>query len=433
MSPEHEVRDVSTVIDWSLENLVRITRDTDNDPLIATIGESYSGGAMLLASRNEPRIDTMIPITTWFDFPHSLAPNQVPKSGWLSTLLLVSNVLNPGSMDPIINDSYWQARDGKLGLEIESYLAARSPKTYCGDYASIHADTLLIQGFRDVAFPINEAIGNLQCLSKSGRDIRLIGTQGGHLLPFTQWSFPTPGYEVETEVHCDEQTLNLTQVVLDWLDEKLKHQPNKAEYIPSICLTQDEQRGLVMHEIPRGGREFKVPASSISSGFTGFFESPLWPLERFVGWFTPTDRSPKFDSEGGSGTLRPAFTPLYVAASDQDLVGIPLFNGHLSSSDPDPMVFLGVAVKRARGRYYELVSDQVTPLRGTGDHRVDMMAISTHLKAGDTLGIWLFGYHNQYRFSHTGWFMDATLEGLIELPLLEDDPKLISSRNQMKH
>ena len=433
MSPDHEVRDLSTVIDWSLDNLVRISRDQDTDPLIGTIGESYGGGAMLLAARVEPRIDTMVPITTWFDFPYSLAPNQVPKSGWLSTLLLVNNILNPGSMDPIINESYWLAREGNLGPQIETYLKARSPRTYCDDYQNTKVDTLLIQGFRDVAFPINEAVGNMECLSKNGGDVRLIGTQGGHLLPFTQWSFPTPGYEVEAVVHCDHQTLDLTRVVLDWLDEKLKHQTGKASYIPDICLTQNYQRGIALDQVPRGGREFKINPTQINSGFTGFFEAPLWPLEHFIGWFMPTNRVQQLDPQGGTGSLRPAFTPLYVADRDLDLVGIPLFNGHLQSTEPDPMVFLGVAVKRADGRHFELVSDQVTPLRGSRDHQTDMMAISTHLEPGDIVGVWLFGYHNQYRFSHTGWFMDATVEGLIELPLREKNPKFISSRNQMKH
>ena len=86
------------------------------------------------------------------------------------------------------------------------------------------------------------------------------------------------------------------------------------------------------------------------------------------------------------------------------------------------MVFVGVAVKRANGRYYELLSDQVTPLRGIGHHKTDLMAISTRLEPGDTVGIWLFGYHNQYRFSHTGWFMDAAIEGTIALPLLGPTP-----------
>lgn len=433
MSPQHEVIDLSTVIDWSLENLVRISRDPSGDPLIGTLGESYSGGAMLLNSRNEPRIDAMIPITTWYDFPASLAPNTVPKSGWLTTLLMVSNTLHPGSMDPIINRSYWDARDGELGPEIEDYLTQRSPKSYCSDYTQVSADTLLIQGFRDVAFPINEALGNKACLEQSGRDVRLIGTQGGHLLPFTQWSFPTPGYEIEPVVHCGNQTLELTQVVVDWLDEKLKGITGKADHIPTLCLTQDYQRGIVLSHVQRGGRTFTVPPSEIRSGFTGFFEAPLWPLERMLGWFTPTDRSPTLATHNNSGTLRPAFTPLYVAQQPQNMVGIPLFRGHLASQEADPMVFLGVAVKRARGRYYELVSDQVTPLRGAGDHQVEMMAISTHLEPGDTVGTWLFGYHNQYRFSHSGWFMNATLEGLIQLPLLDAEPKRVSSGNQMKH
>lgn len=431
MSPEHEVRDVSTVIDWSLANLHRISRDNQNDPIIGTIGESYGGGAMLLNSRLDPRIDAMIPITTWHDFPFSLAPNRVPKSGWLTTLLMVSNTLNPGSMDPIINQSYWQARDGQLGPEIEAYLTARSPKTYCHQPRASHPDTLLIQGFRDVAFPVNEAVANMECLQEGGSDVRLIATQGGHLLPFTQWSFPTPGYEVEETVHCGNQTLTLTQVAVDWLDEKLKGTVGIAAYIPPLCLTQSYDRGIVAQRITRGGPSFKVAPIEITSGFTGFFESPLWPLERLAGWFTPTAASPRITPGETSGSLRPTFSPLYVAQQEQDLVGIPRFQGHLSSTQPDsdPIVFVGVAIKRANGRYYELVSDQVTPLRSIGDHQTDLMAISTHLEPGDIVGVWLFGYHNQYRFSHTGWFMDAALEGVIELPLLETKPNRISARN----
>lgn len=420
MSPEHEVRDMSTVIDWSLSNLIRIQRAPDGDPLIGTIGESYSGGAMLLNSRSEPRIDAMVPITTWHDFSGSLAPNAVPKSGWLTTLLMVSNTLNPGSMDPIINESYWEARDGALGPEIEAYLNHRSPQAYCADYQVVTADTLLIQGFRDVAFPLNEALANKACLEQSDGDVRLIGTQGGHLLPFTQWSFPTPGYEIESVVHCDDEALVLTQVVVDWLDEKLKGKTGQAAYIPDLCLTQDYDTGIVLEQIQRGGTTFKLQPTAINSGFTGFFESPLWPLERMLGWFIPNARSPELDTDGGNGTLRPAFTPLYVAKSPQNLVGIPVFQGHLASSttESDPMVFLGVAVKRANGRYYELISDQVTPLRGIGDHQTEMMAISTHLEPGDIVGTWLFGYHNQYRLPqwmvhgcHTGGVDPASITG----------------------
>lgn len=431
MSPEYEVRDMSTVIDWSLVNLVRISLDASGDPLIGTIGESYSGGAMLLSSVRDPRIDTMIPITTWHDFPSSLAPNRVPKSGWLTTLLLVSNVLNPGSMDPIINESYWRARDGRFDSDIEAYLTDRSPKTYCDQPHASHPDTLLIQGFRDVAFPVNEAVANMACLQQGGSDVRLIATQGGHLLPFTQWSFPTPGYEVEAEVHCGDQTITLIQAAVDWLDEKLKGDTGKAAYLPELCMTQSYERGIVVDQVQIGGKEFRVEPTEITSGFTGFFEMPLWPLERMLGWFTPTNREPELDGEGGSGGMRPAFTPLFVAREEQDMVGIPRFHGHLSTTDSesDPIVFLGVAVKRASGRYFELVSDQVTPLRDVGDHRTDLMAISTHLEPGDIVGVWLFGYHNQYRFSHTGWFMQASLEGLIELPLLDSKPNHISSRN----
>ena len=425
MDPEHEVKDVSTVLDWALGNLHRISLDAHGDPLVGMVGESYGGGAMLLGSAQDDRIDALIPITTWNNIAFSLAPNAVPKSGWLTTLLLVNNTLNPGKVDPVINDAYWKARDGALEPQMEQYLLTRSVSTHCQRGQITHADTLLIQGFRDVAFPLNEAVANMECLQSTGSDVRLIGTQGGHLLPFTQWSWTFPGYEVENTVHCGNEELDLVDTAVAWFDAKLRQQPEKISNLPRICLTQDYERGLTLDHIPHGGRSFRFGDTHISSGFTGFFESPLWPLERMAGWFTLTDRHPQLPKDKTSnGSMRPAFTPLYVARSDEVLVGIPNFEGKLSApeDEADPMVFVGVVVKRANGRYFELVSDQVTPLRGVGHHKVDLMAISTRLEKGDMVGVWLFGYHNQYRFSHTGWFMEAAIAGTIALPLLGPVP-----------
>ncbi|MFZ5603622.1 MAG: alpha/beta fold hydrolase [Pseudomonadota bacterium] len=419
MDPEGEVRDVSSVIDWSLAQLKRISRDRAGDPRIGMIGESYGGGAMLLAGSQDERIDALIPVTTWHDFYASLSPNQVPKSGWLTTLLLGDNLLNPGTVDPMINDAYWKARDGILEPAMVDYLKVRSPATRCANGQISHADTLLIQGFRDVAFPLNEAIANRECLQRSGSDVRLIGTQGGHLLPFTQWSWVYPGYAVEDKVHCGAATLDLVTAAVDWFDEKLRDIPGKAANIPPICLSQSYERGIQVDQIQKGGHPFRFGRTAIHSGFTGFFEVPLWPLERMAGLFLPRAHpQPVSVPQESTGTLRPAFTPVYVAKQAQELVGIPLLDGQVASSVDDPMLFAGVAVKRSRGRYYELLNDQVTPLRGNGRHQVEMMAVSTHLEAGDVVGIWLFGYHNQYRFSHTGWFMDAAIEGTIALPLL---------------
>lgn len=424
MDADHEVRDVSTVLDWAQTNLKRITVDGSGDPLVGMIGESYGGGAMLLASAEDSRIDALVPITTWNNIAYSLAPNQVPKSGWLTTLLLVNNILNPGNSDPFINDAYWKARDGQLDLDTVQKLIDRSVSTRCELGKVPRADTLLIQGFRDVAFPVNEAIANMECLRASGSDVRLIAAQGGHLLPFTQWS-RIPGYYVEPKAHCDEQVLDLVDTAVNWFDAKLRQQPDKAATIPRICLTQSEDRGIVVDHITRGGHRINVDTTRINSGFTGFFEMPLWPLERMAGFILPARRHPEgVLGTTGSGTLRPAFTPLYIARKDQDLVGIPTFEGVLTApeDEADPMVFVGIAVKRANGRYYELVSDQVTPLRGTGHHQTDLMAISTRLEQGDIVGLWLFGYHNQYRFSHTGWFMEAAIAGTIALPLLGPQP-----------
>src|SRR5690606_24213122 len=130
---------------WAQTNLKRITVDGSGDPLVGMIGESYGGGAMLLASAEDSRIDALVPITTWNNIAYSLAPNQVPKSGWLTTLLLVNNILNPGNSDPFINDAYWKARDGQLDLDTVQKLIDRSVSTRCELGKVPRADTLLIQ------------------------------------------------------------------------------------------------------------------------------------------------------------------------------------------------------------------------------------------------------------------------------------------------
>ncbi len=419
MDPEYEVRDVTTVIDWAEKNLRRITVDEKRDPLVGMIGESYGGGASLMGATQDKRIDAIIPVNTWNSFETSLAPNRVPKSGWLTTLILVGNSFNPGSMEPLLNQAYWQAREGIIEKEIFDYLSPHSTFHNCQNGKYPEADVLIIQGFRDVLFPINEGIRNRECLLRKGKDIRFIGAQGGHLLPFTQWSL-IPGYTLESDVHCGDKKLNLIQVAVNWFDEKLKGKKDAAKNIPGMCLTQGYDRGIVVGDILKGGEYFEFENIEVNSGFSGFFESPLYLLDRLIGFVTPTMKHPRLEDHAElSGTLRPAFYPLKTFDGAMSLTGIPKLRVSIVATEQEePVVFIGIGVKRARSRHIELVSDQIVPLRGDGLHDIDMMAVSTRLEPGDIVGITAAGYSNQYRFSGGDWFSKVTLSGSINVPIL---------------
>ncbi len=419
MDPDYEVRDVSTVIDWAENNLHRISADENHDPLVGMIGESYGGGASLMGATQDKRIDAIIPVNTWNSFETSLAPNRVPKSGWLTTLILVGNSFNPGNMEPLLNKAYWQARDGVIEEEVFDYLTPHSTYHNCQNEKYPAADALIIQGFRDVLFPINEGIRNRECLLKSGNDIRFIGAQGGHLLPFTQWSL-IPGYTLESDVHCGDKTLNLIQVAINWFDEKLKGKYGAADDIPSMCLTQGYDHGIVVDNIMKGGEYFEFDNIEVNNGFSGFFESPLYLMDQLVGLITPTMKQPILDDHASpSATFRPAFFPLKTVEKTVSLTGIPtLLANIVVTENEEPVIFVGIGVKRARSRHIELISDQIIPLRGEGKHNVEMMAVSTRLEPGDILGITAAGYSNQYRFSGGDWFSKALLSGSINMPIL---------------
>lgn len=423
MDPDYEVKDVSAIIDWASANIHRISPDTRGDLAIGMIGESYGGGAQLLGSINDKRIDALIPITTWNSFQTALTPGQVPKSGWLTTLIAVGNTLNPGHMEPVLNRAYWQARSGRVEKEIFDFLATHSPRYYCDNGEKPHADILLIQGMRDVLFPLNEALENYNCMAEGNRDVRLIATQGGHLLPFTQWSW-IPGYQVESEIYCDNQKIDLPDMAVSWFDEKLKGIPGKAGAIPKICITHDYESGTTFTQLPEITHHYRFDSLTLQNNFTGFLEAPLGVADTFAGWVVPRMNAPVLEDHANiDASIRPAFAPLKVVQKDAILAGIPRMRLKMAAKDSsdEPILFVGIAVKRAHSRKIELISDQITPLRGTGSHTGEMAGISTRLHKNDIIGVWVSGYSNQYRFSGGDWFTSTTLSGEIGLPFYNKD------------
>jgi len=421
MDPNIEVKDLSWTLDWAERNIPRLTYDKDK-PVVGMLGESYGGGLQLLAASLDDRIKAIVPITTWYDFSNVLVPNNVVKTGWLTTLVGMGNLMNPMTMNRDLTSSYFKALVSEVPSHFAPMMSSRSLSTacYCTSQSIPHADAFFIQGFRDVLFPVNEAIENMNCLKASGRDVRLLATQKGHLLPMTQFAMSLPGYDIDNKVTCDGQERRTDEMVLAWFDEKLKGQKHKADIVPKMCLTHDDQSGTTFEAIPYGGREFTFKSAKVGSGFAGLFELPLNLVDWIGSSFTL-----KHNESGGditaeyrdnrTGLLRPVFVPLYRVDENTTIAGIPTAQFNISGDNED-IIFASIGVKRNGAVSTEIISDQVYPFRGGQVHTVELPAISTQLRRGDRLGLVFAGYSNQYRLS-SHITSRASISGRVRLPI----------------
>ena len=216
MNPDLEVRDLTTILDWAEQNIPRLARDDNDDIKVGMIGESYGGGIQLIGTMLDNRIDALVPMTTWYDLESALIPNDVPKGGWIKTLKLAGDWLNFRKLNPPLRDAFKQAMNGQVDEEVRKEYASHAMSHFCNQGMAPGANALLIQGFRDVLFDMEQALQARDCFARSGRDVTLIAQQGGHLLPLEQPSPSMPLWYLEKQLHCGETPLDTKQVAVDW-------------------------------------------------------------------------------------------------------------------------------------------------------------------------------------------------------------------------
>lgn len=64
--PEKEAQDVISIMNWAEQNLPQLAKN-QNGVRAGMIGESYAGGIQYLVSALDPRLQAIVPITTWYD------------------------------------------------------------------------------------------------------------------------------------------------------------------------------------------------------------------------------------------------------------------------------------------------------------------------------------------------------------------------------
>lgn len=420
MDPDYEVQDFISVLDWADETLPRLRRAPDGDPYVGASGESYGGAVQILASMEDPRLDAIVPIATWYDLQQALAPNDVVQGFWPFALDWLGTLGSGFDFDLINEASYQAALSGKIDSATTLDLSRRSPSEYCRNGRGIQADALFIQGLRDVLFPLNHGLANWACARDAGQDAYLVAIQDGHIMPWPMqaWS-GTPLFNTQADIRCGSYESTAIAMVLAFWDEKLKGQPESR---PRHCLTFDfgEPMATAGVLLEPGGEVFHVQETPVALAMSGRLELLLQPWDWLSGWFVPAGEvPPAIEQPVTGGSLRPAFVPLYRAREGDFLAGVPRLELATSIEDDgkDGVVFAGLGVRRPGSPAIEVIHEQFTPLRIPAEQHTDMAGVVYPLAADETVGLVLQGFTGAYYNRGKGWGDKAFVEGAVTLPL----------------
>ncbi|WP_372777453.1 CocE/NonD family hydrolase [Litorivivens sp.] len=459
-----------------------------NNLVVGAMGSSYGGGYQLLlhAVDEKNRLDALVPDITWHDLRYSLNPGDTLKTAW--DLLLVAGgeagSYRPGlqnqesplarGLDLYIKETLVRGASTnefpRNALEWFRYhsptywcgLNGEATRPYSGGESAINnnlnpdtppgsntrsgqapVDVLLTQGFRDTLFNFNDAWWNYQCLRDRGGDVRLMTHQSGHIL---QGFVPAPGpFKFQEEGgngNCG--AINRNEATKAWFDEKLKGRPPSdllANTQDQLCISLDDDDAVL---IPQGtllatrtdttgigSKAFTVDNIQLSNVPNGALAQQLYNAGQTFSVF-----------------------PLVQVTSDNGaiLAGIPL--AQLTVSTPqtvndtacamgsvpgirvgcDSISFVGLGVKRADSDSWQLIDDQIMPVRGIRHHdNIEMVGVAERLNPGDEIALLVYGYHPQYlaSFSRDPSIQAVNLAGSIDLPLYasDDDGQPITSES----
>ncbi|HVF03510.1 MAG TPA: CocE/NonD family hydrolase [Frankiaceae bacterium] len=187
-----------------LAGLGYVRLDGPGDPRVGMVGGSYGGQVQYAAAAVDKRIDTIIPVITWWDLSYSLAPNNlglgehtatippgVPKWQWTElffTLGVSQPVQHPDSTPkppsscPGFDPRACQANAdtiarGYPGPDTIAMLRGVSVASYVDD---IKIPTLIAQGQADTLFNLNEGVAAYQALKARKVPVKLMFQSWGH-------------------------------------------------------------------------------------------------------------------------------------------------------------------------------------------------------------------------------------------------------------
>jgi len=462
MSPDFEGQNLIAVLDWA-EDLEGLRRRGNDEMYVGAYGGSYGGGYQLLLHGVDPkhRLRVLAPDITWHDLPYSLNSHDVIKSGYALALSAGGESGSELETDTVIREALVEGAATNVFPEpARNFFRYHSFRYFCdGEPAGEQtfsfpgavpdprevlplpppaADVLLTQGFRDTLFNFNDALANYECLKRFGGDVRLLTHESGHILPVSPTSVPgaeeglDPFYaalsfpnfqdangEEAGGRHCGSVDLNELQFA--WFEEKLRDRAGAVDAVlasgSDVCLSLGLDDAVAVTQVKRGGTVFNIDGSTPQlAGALSVSGTVLGNGLREALLMT----QPLFTAEAGGGVI--AGVPL-LALDVQPVGGLGVDECPLPplATACDPILYLAIGHRKAGTERWDVIDDQVTPLRGFGLHTIEMNGIAERLAENDELALLIYGFHPQYPIS---WSRDLllaplTLTGTVELPLLE--------------
>ncbi len=373
--------------------------EADPDPAIGMLGYSYGGGFQYTATHaaqrllGKQRIDAISPQGTWFDLRYSLAQNDVPKTAWINILTAFAAEgstavgLEDGQFRPV-PQLILQARAeadvlNRVRGETSETFLQHSPVNYCDPVngsSTKGVDVFHVQGLQDTLFNFNDGYNNVICSEKAGNDARLLMVTGGHVLPGLSPANHSgnTGMSIDEVVWCGKDrsnaaALSVSDMTVAWYREKLEGIRGAANMIPKACIVQENLDRNDPRIDPKTGK-LGHPAFHAEAGFEPAI--PNYNKHRFAGEGVSFKRLadvPVGCVKGGPGcgikkstqlVFGPAgsseFVPLYTVPKGgaKVIAGIPTLNLTMNVPHPDPIVFVGIGVRRGGAAPLNAVTDR---------------------------------------------------------------------------
>jgi ABC-2 type transport system ATP-binding protein len=420
MDPDYEGKDVLAVLDWAEARLDWLKyAPSGGDPhnlVVGSIGGSYGGMYQYMLHNIDPkhRLDAMVAWVAPNDLTYSNFPGGVPKAAYMFRT-------PPGTgpaIDPYSSSaSLASLKAGKMVDGYADYLYYHSNQYFCADRrvatnggpgtAPEHpprrgpkVNVLLFQGMRDTLFAFNEAYANYQCFKSEGGDVRLLSYQSGHnaahLVPDPGEAYLPPGNVFDGR--CG--SLHLVAAMRSFLDRYLKDVPSGADAVPTKpCLSIAKDDAVLVSEVmtkQSGATAVDVPATHVTAG-TGL-DQPVAVDLGITG------------APGSSVVAGIPHVQLRVHAA--------------TNSAGEPIVYVGLGQKhKSAPDAWDLIDNQVLPLRGNGTFDVDLVGVAARLKAGDKLALLVYGRQSLFTAASSANIPDApivpvTVTGKVWVPLL---------------
>jgi ABC-2 type transport system ATP-binding protein len=401
MDPNFEGLMDLSVMDWAQANLPwlaygpTLEGNDPHEPIMGSVGGSYGGmyQKMLLNIDKRHRLRAIVPQYSPNDLNYSLFPNGVIKSAWLIGLYGTGETGGSGLSyiheDPFLTQSVetsLETNDESQGAH--DFFGYHSSSYFCNG-TSIATDgpgyvplfppnpppkinALLFQGMRDTLFPFNNAYGDYQCWQKGGGDVRLLSFQVGHN---TLQVVPDPYlylyYSPTDDLDNNCGSTNVDAATTAFFNQYLKGMAGAANAIPTMpCLSIKAGDAVLVPSVTTGhaGTHFSLASGTVAVAGAGL-DTPI-----------PYNLGPAFTSAGVIGGLPRLEIDIAPAAATGE-----------------PILFFGIGLLHAsQPTGYELLDNQLTPIRGAGSHAVDMTGIAARYSAGDQLALLIFGEEDQY-------------------------------------